>query len=91
MHVEVELTVVPKSLLEVYVWSIGDVFEKEMVELVNECWDNGIYADWSNECMGERVEGVRVGLILRRVQKKLYVSIRVFGSQPQAKVEWYAL
>jgi len=27
----VELTVIPKPLVEVYVWSIGEVFEQEMV------------------------------------------------------------
>lgn len=59
-----------------------------MVEIVSELWDNNISADWSKVSLGEKVEGVKVGLILKRTQKKVWVGMRRFEGLG-AKVEWY--
>jgi hypothetical protein len=91
VHVEFELTPLPKPPIEVYVWTLGDdMLEKEMIEIVAEMWDHGVAADWSKVSLGEKVEGVRVGLILKRAMKKVSVGVRRFEKGGGVgKVEWY--
>lgn len=72
---------------DVYVWSVGEYLQKEIMEIVVKCWDAGLHTEWSKSPKGEKVENVKIGITLKRGQKRVMILIKNYETAKDI-VDW---